>query len=248
MVKTLLYAISLAFFSCIMQGQEACAQDLVFEGPCDFGTIREQDGPALRKFTFRNASRDTVVICDISTACRCMTSEPSFERVPPGGTGTVSLRFDPAYRSGDFSYTAVLWYSDRTARRSVEVKGTVVPMKHPISEDQPYSLGEGLYVSHLVLPYGSIRCGETKRMFFRYGNGTDSTMTIAFEIEGCCAHTIEMQRSVTLAPDQREKMYVSITMPEGYSGSHVNRIWPVVNGRRLDKPILVKMKTVSNNQ
>lgn len=78
-------------------------------------------------------------------------------------------------------------------------------------------------------------------MFFRCGNGTDAPMDLKFEVEGCCAHVIEMERHLTLAPDERVKVYVSLTMPEGYSGKHVNRIWLVVNGVRLDEPILVKM-------
>lgn len=230
---------------CLMAGQEALySQDLRFQdGICDFGTVEEKDGAVIRTFQFRNDRRDTVVICDITTACRCITGEPSFRKVAPGATGEISLRFDPAYRSGEFDYTVVLWYSDRSIRQIVKVKGNVVPMRHPIEEDHPYSLGEGLYTSHKVLPFGTVACGETKRMFFRYGNGTDKPMDLRFEVEGCCAHKIEMERHLSLSPDERGKIYVGITMPEGYSGKHVNRIWPVVNGIRLATPILVKITT-----
>lgn len=236
------YVILIPALFCLLAGQAAlCAQDLVFDGPCDFGTINEPDGPVVKSFSFRNARRDTLVICDITTACRCITGSPSFARVAPGETGEITLRFDPAYRSGNFDYTVVLWYFGRKARQSVKVIGNVVPMSHPIEEDHPYSLGGGLYTSHKVLPFGTFRPGETKRMFFRCGNGTDAPMDIRFEPEGCCSDYMEMERHLTLAPDERVKVYVSLTMPEGYKGKHLNRIWPVVNGVRLDTPLLVKM-------
>lgn len=236
--------LTISLLLCLSAGQKnVSAQDLVFDDGCDFGMIQEKDGKAVRDFQFRNARRDTVVICDVSTACRCISGEPSFRKVAPGETGTVRIVFDPAYRSGPFDYQVVLWYMDRKAHQTVKVKGNVAPMTHPIQEDHPYCLGEGLYTSHKVLPFGTVRRGETKKMFFRYGNGTDKPMHLEFEVEGCCAKFIEMEKSIELAPDQRGKLYVSITMPSEYSGKHVNRIWPVVNGVRLESPILVKMTT-----
>lgn len=230
---------------CLVAGQKNLfAQDLVFEDGCDFGTIYEKDGKAVREFHFRNARRDTVVICDATTACRCITGEPSFSKVAPGEVGTVKVIFDPAYRSGPFDYPVVLWYMDRKLHQRVRVKGDVVPMSHPIEEDHPYCLGAGLFTSHKVLPFGTVAPGETKTIFFRYGNGTDKEMSLVFEVVGCCAGCIEMQKTFTLAPDQRGKLYVSLTMPKSHSGSHINYIWPVVNGQRLETPILVKMKTL----
>lgn len=234
--------ISLLF--CLPAGQRSLsAQDLVFDTGCDFGTIQEKDGKAEREFVFRNSRRDTVMICAMTTACRCISGKPSFTKVAPGETGSVKIIFDPAYRPGPFNHQVVLWYMDRKARQTVTVRGNVVPMSHPIEEDHPYCLGEGLYTSHKVLPFGTVKRGETKKMFFRYGNGTDKPMRLEFEIEGCCARFIEMEKSLELAPDQRGKLYVGITMPSDYSGKHVNSIWPVVNGVRLDSPILVKMTT-----
>lgn len=245
----LILRISVPFLFCLVAGQAGLhAQDLVFDDGCDFGTLYEKDGPAVRTFAFRNDRRDTVVICDITTACRCITGSPMFAKVAPGGMGEITLRFDPAYRSGKYEYTVVLWYSGRKARQSMTVRGNVVPMSRPVEEDHPYSLGRGLYTSHKVLPFGSMKPGETKRMFFRYGNGTDAPMDLRFEVEGCCANSIVMERHLSLAPDERGKLYVSLTMPEGWSGSHVNHIWPVVDGVRLDTPILVKMKSSDNNR
>ena len=236
-----IFTVCLSF---LLAGQAVlCAQDLIFEGPCDFGTINEKDGPAVREFRFRNGRRDTTVICDISTSCRCITGQPSFSKVAPGEEGTIRLTFDPAYRSGPFDYAVVVWYHDRMARQTVKVRGDVVPMTHPIEEDHPYSMGAGLYTSHKVLPFGTLKPGQTKTMFFRYGNGTSAEMDLRFEVEGCCAHSIEMEKTFRLAPDERGKLYVSLTMPHGYKGSHINRIWPVVNGVRLETPLLVKMTT-----
>lgn len=229
----------------IMSGQMiAVCQNLRFgQGHCDFGTIHEKDGKAVRDFAFRNDGPDTLTVCDITTGCRCIIGEPDFRKVAPGETGTVRLIFDPAYRSGPFEYAVSVWYMNRQARQVVMVKGDVVPMVHPIEEDHPYNMGEGLFTSHKVLPLGTVRPGESKSMFFRYGNGTDKPMDLRFEIEGCCSSYIDMERHLTLAPDERGKLYVTVTMPEGYSGKHINRIWPVVNGTRLETPMLIKMTT-----
>lgn len=238
-------SITAIILSSIMSGQmiAVCQNLRSGQGHCDFGTIHEKDGKAVRDFAFRNDGPDTLTVCDITTGCRCIIGEPDFRKVAPGETGTVRLIFDPAYRSGPFEYAVSVWYMNRQERQVVMVKGDVVPMVHPIEEDHPYNMGEGLFTSHKVLPLGTIRPGESKSMFFRYGNGTDMTMDLRFEIEGCCSAYIDMERHLTLAPDERGKMYVTVTMPEGYSGKHINRIWPVVNGTRLETPMLVKMTT-----
>ena len=242
-------SITAIILSCIMSGQMiAVCQTLRFgQAHCDFGTIHEKDGKAVRDFAFRNDGPDTLAVCDITTGCRCIIGEPDFRKVAPGETGTVRLIFDPAYRSGPFEYAVSVWYMNRQARQIVIVRGDVVPMVHPIVEDHPYNMGEGLFTSHKVLPLGTVRPGESKSMFFRYGNGTDRPMDLRFEIEGCCSSYIDMERHLTLAPDERGKMYVTVTMPEGYSGKHINMIWPVVNGTRLETPMLVKMTTGAVN-
>lgn len=230
--------------SLLLTGQALLyAQDLVFDQDCDFGTVHEKDGKAVRNFTFRNVGRDTVVICAITTACRCITGEPSFVPVPPGHEGEITLTLDPAYRSGPIRYSVVLWYHDRKARQVVSAWGDVVPMLHPVEEDHPYSFGSGLYTSHKILPFGTLAGGQTKKMFFRYANATSEPMELRFEVEGCCSRHIEMEKVLELKPDERGKLYVTLTMPEGYGGSHVNRIWPVVNGVRLETPITVKVTT-----
>lgn len=244
MRKNILSGIIFFCLSCIFAGQtELCAQDLAFIDGCDFGTVQEKDGAVTKMFRFRNDRRDTLVICNITTTCRCITGTADFSKVAPGETGTVSLTFNPAYRSGEFSYPVVLWYADGMARQTIRVKGNVLPMMHPIEEDHPYNLGDGLYASHKVLLFGTMNPGETKRMFFRYGNGTSEPMTLDFEVDGCCADHIVMEKHLELAPDERGKLYVSLTMPQGYSGNHVNYIWLVVNGVRLETPISVKMTT-----
>ena len=230
--------------SLLLTGQALLyAQDLRFANGCDFGTVHEKDGKVSRNFTFLNESRDTVVVCGITTACRCITGEPSFIPVPPGKEGQVTLTLDPAYRSGPMKYSVVIWYHDRKVHQTVPVTADVVPMLHPVDEDHPYSFGSGLYTSHKVLPFGTLAPGESRSMFFRYANGTSEPMELRFEVEGCCSRHIEMEKVLELKPDERGKLYVTLTMPEGYGGSHVNRIWPVVNGVRLETPITVKVTT-----
>ena len=147
-----------------MSGQMiAVCQTLRFgQGHCDFGTIHEKDGKAVRDFAFRNDGPDTLTVCDITTGCRCIIGEPDFRKVAPGETGTVRLIFDPAYRSGPFEYAVSVWYMNRQERQVVMVKGDVVPMVHPIEEDHPYNMGEGLFTSHKVLPLGTIRPGSRR--------------------------------------------------------------------------------------
>lgn len=235
------------FLFCLMAGQAVLsAQTLSFPDEYDFGTIYERDGKTVRTVTFTNTSPVSVEICSVTSACRCVSGEAVSETVAPGQTGSIRIMFDPAYRSGVFSYGLTVWYADRKAHRTFVIKGEVVPMLHPVEEDHPYSFGEGFYTSHEVLPLGKIRPGETRSMFFRYGNGTSRPMQVCFEVEGCCSAHITFERQLDLGPDERGKLYVNVTMPEGYSGSHINRIWPVVNGVRLEKPILVKFTTNNN--
>ena len=119
----------------------------------DFGTIQEKDGKVSHTFVFTNKSNETVNINDVNAWCGCTTAQFTKEPVRPSKTAKVTITFDPDHRPGKFSKEAVLMLNGGKYYTRIWVKGNVIGMKHPVTEDHPYAYGSGLYMSHRVLPF-----------------------------------------------------------------------------------------------
>jgi hypothetical protein len=69
----------------------------------DFGVVREDGGPVMHEFVFRNQGDQPIIITDARASCGCTTPSWSKEPVLPGETGHVQARFSPKGRPGHFS-------------------------------------------------------------------------------------------------------------------------------------------------
>lgn len=56
--------------------------------------------PVLAVFPFKNDSKVPVVITDLKSSCGCSTPTVTERRIPPGGTGVVSVTYEPGDRVG----------------------------------------------------------------------------------------------------------------------------------------------------
>ena len=203
----------------------------------DFGTIKESEGTVSHTFTFTNKGSEPVAISGVNLWCGCTKAEFSKQPVRPGQTTTVTLSYNPAYRPGKFSKEAVVLLNEGRRYTRVWVKGEVVGMKHPVTEDQPYFLGEGLYVSHQVIPFGRIQPGATDSVRLLIANGSDRDITIEFK---CTPENrlLQLPRKLSLKAGEQKKIYAKYTARYTYDYHRQATVLPKVNGKET-KPLRV---------
>jgi Protein of unknown function (DUF1573). len=68
----------------------------------NFSHIREAEGKVSHTFHFTNVHTSPIVIEEVISTCGCTVPVYSKQPVRPGGTGTVTVTFDPKGRTGFF--------------------------------------------------------------------------------------------------------------------------------------------------
>lgn len=96
--------------------KEALATELeIVPETHDFGVIDKANGIVSTTFVVRNPSAAEILITEITTSCGCTTAEIDAETIPPGGTRTLTVQFDPNFHKepeGKFSRTVFLQTSN----------------------------------------------------------------------------------------------------------------------------------------
>jgi hypothetical protein len=87
----------------------------------DLGTIVQGETVGYN-FAFTNTGEGSLVILDASASCGCTVPSYSKEPVPPGGKGSVEVRFDSSGRTGQQSKTVTI----RTNGKTPLVKLTIL--------------------------------------------------------------------------------------------------------------------------
>ena len=230
---SLISILGLVLVSGRVQGQTFNETFVYDERVHDFGNIQEKDGKVSHTFTFTNRGKEPVLISDVRLWCGCTEAQYSKQPVKPGHTTKVTLVFDPAYRPGKFSKEAVVVLNGGESYTRIWVKGQVEAMPHPVTEDHPYHLGENLYVSHQVIPFGKIKPGETDSIRVLIANGGNQEMTVEF-IRQPDNKVLQMPRKMVLKPGERKKFYARYQARYVYDYKRQIKIVPVVNGKKAN--------------
>ena len=207
---------------------QTLSDELVFEERVfDFGEIKEENGLVSHEFEFKNVSQKVISINGVTSGCGCVQFEFPKEPLRPNATGKVKVTYNPAYRPGFFSKEVVVLSNNNANYNRIWVKGTVIPCKHPVSENYPYEYGSGLWMNFEVMAFGTIGKGGTKTMKLKYvndvviGGNTDLKFTSPCQVKA------------------REEGVMPVEYQ--YSGSFPTetRVYPVINGRALMKPLKI---------
>lgn len=178
----------------------------------NLGTINEADGPIEFVFLYKNNTPDTLVAQATRTTCGCTTPMLNNMKIAPGEIQRIPIKFTPAYKKGYMDEQVDVRYTDGTIR-SFPFTVTVNPMIHPITDSCRYPLGEEFYSSHKVLSMGVMEAGETKDMYFHYGNNRKEPISVRFELSGKYSEIVNMHRELMMNSEQRDTMHVKFTMP-----------------------------------
>jgi len=95
----------------------------------NFGTIKEQGGPAKVEFEFVNQGNGNLIIADVTAQCGCTRPEFPKKPIAPGAKGKIKVTFNPIGRPGSFTKTINVYTTGKPKKTTLKIKGTVIPGK-----------------------------------------------------------------------------------------------------------------------
>lgn len=242
----LLMLFAIVFHHGTKAGAQSPSESLEFEERVfNFGTIAEANGKLTHQFRFRNKGKTAVKITTINTGCGCLVQQSPQKAISPGATSEITITFDPAYKSGFFSKEIVVLSEDGTRYNRIWVEGNIRAGKRPVEDEYPYSFGAGLHLRFKVLAFGYVTGGATKKMVLPVANESGKTMELKFEAT-TATPGLSWQQSAPIGADGRTEVVFSVRMPE-FSNQDLNyTLFPVVNGKRLKEPVIIRVLNEAN--
>ena len=191
----------------------------------NFGNINELDGFKTHVFNFTNNGSQPLSINDITSTCGCTVPEWSKEPIPPGGTGTVKVTFDPLGRPGAFRKGITVKSNARESTVVLYIVGLVSPKPKTVADDFPIKIGRlRLATNHLAMQ--TVLNSQIKVDTVRIFNDSDSALNIS--ILNAPAHI-----SFTVVPSSLEPKKVGLIYV-AFDGTKVND-WGFVLNRVIFK-------------
>jgi len=89
----------------------------------NFGEI-EKGKPVSHEFTFKNTSKQTVLITNVKASCGCTATNYTKTPIKPGETGTVTATYNAA-SPGNFTKTVTVTTNDSDVAKTLTIKGKV---------------------------------------------------------------------------------------------------------------------------
>ncbi len=192
-------------FAFASSAQEALAFD---EANHDFGNINEVDGPVDHVFTFTNNSLDSIRILGVRASCGCTTPAWTREVVAPGGTGSITARYNPTNRPGAFRKSLTVSTSNPSIRKVLYINGNVKPRPRTVADDLPTKVDD-LRFKYLSFNFGKISTKEAVTKSFEVYNDGDTIVSyLSDQMKGpeFVAITFEPAQ---LKPKERGKILVT---------------------------------------
>ena len=127
------------------------------------GTIHEADGVQTRSFWLRNDGTEAVTLVQGYTSCGCTTIQ--FDKNQPiavGDSTSVTLRFNPQGKGGEFEETGTIVYGSNRKRIQVSMIGTCITSEETLMRQFPIRISDDLRLSTNRFDLGIMHVGETK--------------------------------------------------------------------------------------
>ncbi|MBQ6576464.1 MAG: DUF1573 domain-containing protein [Bacteroidales bacterium] len=160
----------------------AHGQDVVFTTTeWDFGTIKEADGAIEHDFLFRNSSKKPVRIGAASLSCNCVQAFYSRDEIPPGGTGTITVRLSPEGAAGPTRRYADIYSLEGKHLGRLVVSANVTPVDIAIEERYRNVLDNKLRSQRGNISFGYVQKGKPSEKEFYLANISDKTIVLKTE-------------------------------------------------------------------
>ena len=127
----------------------------------DFGTIRSDQKQTI-SWTFRNDGTAPLSILNTAPSCGC-TSAVQGDAVAPGGTGAMTVTYDPAGQSGDVRKTLTVFTNDPVHPRTIlTLRAKVLPAEEePMPGGHPRFTGQSLLMGSCATCHAATAQGKT---------------------------------------------------------------------------------------
>lgn len=151
------------------------------------GTIHEADGVVERTFWLRNDGTAAVTLRQGYTSCGCTTIHfDKDSKVLPGDSTSVTLRFNPQGKGGEFEEVGTVVYGERRQRATMALVGNCITSEETLLRQFPIRVGDRLRLSADHLDLGRMRVGETKErgvvVLHRDEDNRQERLTVRFTI------------------------------------------------------------------
>lgn len=99
----------------------SCAQPSI-----SFGSINESDGPVEHQFQVTNTGKYHLLLISCEGSCGCTTVDWTREPIEPGGTGIVTVTYDPKGESGTFIKHIKVISNAKAPLTTLTIQGEVI--------------------------------------------------------------------------------------------------------------------------
>lgn len=164
------------------------------------GTIHEADGVQEHTFWLRNCGSEAVTVVQGYTSCGCTTIDfAKDEAIVSGDSTSVTLRFNPQGKGGEFLETATLIYSPPEPggvpegrgglkkRLHLYLVGTCITSEETLLRQFPIRISDDLRLSTDRFDLGRMSIGETKErnviVLHRHDNNRQEAIRVTFTAE-----------------------------------------------------------------
>jgi hypothetical protein len=143
----------------------------------NFGNIKEVDGIVEHTFEFKNTGKQALILNAVRASCGCTTPEWSKEPIPPGGSGSIKVSFNPLRRPGAFRKSITVQSNAKTKTTILYIVGLVEAKPKTITDEYPIEVGPiRLSTNHLSV--SRVYNNQKKSHFIKIVNTSDKPVTV----------------------------------------------------------------------
>lgn len=224
------------------------AQSLKFdEQAFTFGVISEDGGIVSHSFHFRNTSESPVVIVRVSSSCGCTTASFSRKPIQPGGSGEISVRFNPVNYPGMVSRTVLVYTSDGGEAIPLSVVANVIPHKKTISESHPLLMGDSVRMDLNYHSFGYVEHGKRYQSAFELSNTSSRPAQISVASIRKSG-VLEIRHDGVIPPHSASSINFGYSLsPKSFLYGTIEDVLAVkVNGKEAIYPITISAIAIDN--
>ncbi len=128
----------------------------------DFGLI-PSDSKVAFSWSFRNVGDAPLKIIGTRPQCGCTATVQDDRLIPPGGTGSLEITFDPAGLSGSIRKSLAVQTNEISERRTLlEIMATVTPVERNVRDgEHPPTAGQSLLIGSCSDCHAAPAAGRT---------------------------------------------------------------------------------------
>ena len=162
-IGTMAATVLVLLLSLAVAGETGTGPIIRFEKTAhDFGKL-PSDSKVAFSWSFRNIGDAPLKITGTRPQCGCTATVQDDTLIPPGGSGSLEITFDPAGLSGSIRKSLAVRTNERSERRTLlEIMATVIPVERKVEEGtHPPTAGQSLLIGSCAGCHAAPAAGRT---------------------------------------------------------------------------------------